>query len=103
MSPEYLPNRSWAEVDLDAIAHNVETIRRQVRRSAEICAVVKADSYGHGVERVVPVLLKNGATRLAVSMLDEGIQLRDRGIDVPILILGYTDPRRAPARLAVAL
>lgn len=100
MSPEYLPNRSWAEVDLDAIARNVALIRRHVRRSAEICAVVKADSYGHGVERVVPVLLKNGATRLAVSMLDEGIQLRDRGIDVPILILGYTDPRRAPEIIA---
>ena len=100
MTPDYLPNRSWAEVDLDAIARNASLIRRRVRRSAEICAVVKADSYGHGVERVVPVLLKNGATRLAVSMLDEGIQLRGSGIDVPILILGYTDPRRAPEIIA---
>ncbi len=95
MMTDYLPNRSWAEVDLDKIAANVRVIRSHVRRSAEIMGVVKADSYGHGVEQVVPVLLKAGVNRLAVSMLDEAIQLRDRGIDVPILILGYTDPRRA--------
>ena len=95
MSTDYLPNRSWAEVDLDQIAANVRLIRRHVRRSAEIMGVVKADSYGHGVERVVPVLLASGVSRLAVSMLDEAIQLRTRGIEVPILILGYTDPRRA--------
>lgn len=95
MSTDYLPNRSWAEVDLDQIAANVKLIRRHVRRSAEIMGVVKADSYGHGVERVVPVLLASGVSRLAVSMLDEAIQLRSRGIEVPILILGYTDPRRA--------
>jgi alanine racemase len=100
MSPDYLPNLSWAEVSLDAIAHNVRLIRHHVHRSAEICAVVKADCYGHGVERVVPVLLKNGATRLAVSMLDEGIQLRARGVTEPILILGYTDPRRAAEIIA---
>lgn len=100
MLPDYLPNRSWAEVDLDAIARNVQLIRSHVRRSAEIMGVVKADSYGHGVERVVPILIQSGVSRLAVSMLDEGIQLRDRGIEVPILILGYTDPRRAAEIIA---
>ena len=97
---DYMPNRSWAEVDLDAIARNVRLIRNHVRRSAEIMGVVKADSYGHGVERVVPILIKSGVSRLAVSMLDEGIQLRARGIEVPILILGYTDPRRAAEIIA---
>lgn len=91
----YLLNRSWAEVDLDAIAHNVREVRRHTRRGSEIMGVVKADAYGHGVDRVVPVLLENGVNRLAVSMLDEAIQLRHQDIDVPILILGYTDPRRA--------
>lgn len=100
MMTDYLPNRSWAEVDLDKIAANVRLIRSHVRRSAEIMGVVKADSYGHGVEQVVPVLLKSGVSRLAVSMLDEGIQLRTRGIEVPILILGYTDPRRAAEIIA---
>ncbi len=90
-----MPNRSWAEIDLDNLSENMRIIRRKVRKTCEIMAVVKADAYGHGVDRVVPVLLAGGATRLAVSMLDEAIQLRQNGIDVPILVLGYTDPRRA--------
>lgn len=91
----YLPNRSWAEIDLDALSANFNTIRKKVKRSCEIMAVVKADAYGHGVDRAVPILLEGGATRLAVSMLDEALQLRQNGIEVPILVLGYTDPRRA--------
>ena len=92
---ESLLNRSWAEVDLDAVAANARAIRVFVRRGAEVMGVVKADAYGHGVDEVVPVLLANGVSRLAVSMLDEAIQLRNKGIEAPILILGYTDPRRA--------
>jgi alanine racemase len=90
-----LLNRSWAEVDLDAIAANARAIRAFVRRGADVMGVVKADAYGHGVDEVVPVLLANGVSRLAVSMLDEAIQLRNKGVEVPILVLGYTDPRRA--------
>ncbi|MHB1452919.1 MAG: alanine racemase [Saccharofermentanales bacterium] len=92
---DYLLNRSWAQVNLDSIAHNVRILRRIVKRNAEIMGVVKADAYGHGTKQVVPVLLRNGATRLAVSMLDEAIELRKNGVEVPILILGYTDPRRS--------
>ncbi len=99
MDHAYL-NRSWAEINLDAIAWNVRRIRSAVRRSCEIMGVVKADAYGHGVDEVVPVLLANGVSRLAVSMLDEAIQLRQAGIDVPILVLSYTDPRRAREILA---
>lgn len=92
---EYKLNRAWAEVDLDNIAHNVQQIRKFINKKTEIMAVVKADAYGHGVMEVTRTLLSNGVTRLAVSMLDEAIQLRKHGIDVPILILGYTDPARA--------
>ena len=92
---ETLLNRSWAEVDLDAVAANTRAIRAFVRRGAEVMGVVKADAYGHGVDEIVPVLLANGVTRLAVSMLDEAVQLRGKGVEVPILVLGYTDPRRA--------
>lgn len=87
--------RAWAEVNLDNIAHNVREIRRITSKKAEIMGVVKADAYGHGVMEVARTLLNNGITRLAVSMLDEAIQLRKSGFDVPILILNYTDPRRA--------
>jgi alanine racemase len=92
---DYLLNRSWAQVNLDSIAHNTVILRGHVRKNAEIMGVVKADAYGHGIRQVIPVLLQNGVTRLAVSMLDEAIELRKNGVEVPILILGYTDPRRA--------
>ncbi len=92
---DYKLNRAWAEIDLDAIAHNVREIRRITNKRAEIMGAVKADAYGHGVVETVRTMLDNGVTRLAVSMLDEAIQLRKLGIDVPILILSYTDPVRA--------
>lgn len=92
---DYKFNRAWAEVNLDNIAHNVKEIRRITDKKTEIMGVVKADAYGHGVMEVARTLIENGVTRLAVSMLDEAIQLRQNGIDVPILILSYTDPRRA--------
>lgn len=88
-------NRAWAEINLDHIGHNVREIARRVGKMTEIMAVVKADAYGHGVFETVPTLLENGASRLAVSMLDEAIQLRELGIKVPILVLSYTDPERA--------
>ena len=91
---DYKLNRAWAEIDLDAIAHNVREIRRITNKKSEIMAAVKADAYGHGVMEVVPTLIENGVTQLAVSMLDEAIQLRKLGIKVPILILSYTDPAR---------
>ncbi len=90
-----LVNRAWAEIDLDRIAGNVREIRRLVGQRTEIMAVVKADGYGHGVMETVRTMLDAGATRLAVSMLDEALQLRHMEIDVPILVLGHTDPKRA--------
>lgn len=92
---DYKLNRAWAEIDLDAIAHNVREIKKFTGKKVEMMGVVKADAYGHGVREVVRTLLDNGVTQLAVSMLDEAIQIRNMGIDVPILILGYTDPVRA--------
>ncbi len=88
-------NRAWAEINLDNIAHNVREIAKRIGKMTEMMAVVKADAYGHGVMETVPTLLDSGASRLAVSMLDEAIQLRKIGIKVPILVLSYTDPVRA--------
>jgi alanine racemase len=95
-----LLTRSWAEVNLDQIAANTRLLRSKVHRSCEVMGVVKADAYGHGVYPVVPVLLANGISRLAVSMLDEAIELRQSGVTVPILVLSYTDPRRSREILA---
>ena len=79
---EYKVTRTWAEINLDNIAHNVKEIQRLVGKRTEIMAVVKADAYGHGVLETVSTLIENGTSRLAVSMLDEAIQLRKIGIDV---------------------
>ncbi len=83
-----MDKRTWAEVDLDAIAHNIKEIRKITNPNAQIMAVVKADAYGHGFLEVTKTLLENGADRLAVAVLQEGKQLRSRGVKVPILILG---------------
>ncbi len=92
---DYKLNRAWAEVNLDIIAHNAREIRKFTNKKAEIMGVVKADAYGHGVFEVARTLISCGFTRLAVSMLDEAIQLRQGGITIPILVLSYTDPIRA--------
>lgn len=92
---DYKLNRAWAEINLDNIAHNVCEIKKITNKNTEIMGVVKADAYGHGVMEAAKTLLDNGVTRLAVSMLDEAIQLRNNGIKVPILVLSYTDPARA--------
>ncbi|MGI6077399.1 MAG: alanine racemase [Fastidiosipilaceae bacterium] len=91
----YVINRSWTEIDLSALAHNARQIKALTGPTCEIMGIVKADAYGHGACEVAPVLLNNGFTRLAVSLLDEAIALRKSGITAPILILSYTDPRRA--------
>jgi alanine racemase len=79
----------YAEIDLDAIAYNMKNIKSLVK-DKEVIAVVKADCYGHGALDVVPTLLENGASRFAVAVLTEGIELRNDNIKAPIMILGYT-------------
>ncbi len=84
-------HRIWAEIDLDAIAHNVREIRRRLKPETRLMGVVKADAYGHGVMETAKTILENGADSLAVACIDEAVQLRRQGIDVPILVLGASD------------
>ncbi|NFN93437.1 alanine racemase [Clostridium botulinum] len=79
----------WAEIDLDAIAYNMRNIKK-LAQNKDVIAVVKADCYGHGALDVVPTLLENGASRLAVAVLTEAIELRNNDVTAPIMILGYT-------------
>ena len=74
------------EVDLDAIAHNVARLRQQAG-GAEVCAVVKADGYGHGAVAAARAAVAGGATWLAVALVEEGLELRDAGVEVPVLLL----------------
>jgi alanine racemase len=77
---------AWAEIDLDAIAHNVEVLRTAVQ-PAEVWAVVKADGYGHGAVCVAERAIATGAAGLCVALAREGFELRAAGIGAPILVL----------------
>lgn len=88
-----------ADVDVDAIAHNVRTIAAIT--GGEVCAVVKADGYGHGAVPAAQGSLRGGATWLAVALVEEGELLRREGIDVPILVLAEP-PVAAVERLLAA-
>ena len=91
----YLTGRCWAEIDLDAFCHNFELIQQNAN-GTPVCAVIKADAYGHG-DLVVANLLSNlGAAWFAAAALPEALRLRRHGITKPILLLGYTDPAQAP-------
>jgi len=83
--------RTWTEVDLDAIGHNIQAIRALLTTAPKICqfmAVVKADAYGHGMVQVARAAVEAGAHWLGVATLDEGLALRVAGFHEPVLILG---------------
>ena len=87
-----------AEVDADAIAHNVAFVTGVVAPS-RVCAVVKADGYGHGAAVVARAALRGGASWLAVALVEEAARLRDAGVDAPILLLSECRPEAMrPAR-----
>lgn len=79
----------WAEIDLDKIEYNMRNIK-SLAKDKEVIAVIKADGYGHGAVDIAPVVLESGASRLAVAVLSEAIELRKNSITSPIIILGYT-------------
>lgn len=80
--------RAWVEVNLAAIAHNVRQIRSLLAARTALMAVIKADAYGHGATTIAQTVLQAGATWLGVATIPEGIELREAGIDAPILVLG---------------
>ena len=80
----------WTEINLDNLAHNIKEVRRITKKEALVTAVVKANAYGHGSIEASKVFLENGADRLAVATLSEGVELRRASIKAPILILGFT-------------
>jgi alanine racemase len=98
------PSRTWAEIDLGAIRHNVRALKRRAR-GAHLMAVVKADAYGHGSVPVSLAALEAGAEALAVVTAEEGAELRRAGITAPILVFTDLLPERLPLaeehRLAV--
>lgn len=90
--------RTWSEINLDSLKFNYNTIRKKIGGNVKFLGVVKADAYGHGSINVAKTLEEIGADYLAVSSIDEAMELRVNGIKMPILILGHT-PREQVARL----
>ncbi|MGO1468840.1 MAG: alanine racemase [Tissierella sp.] len=78
------------EINLDNLAYNIKKVRNYIKKDTLIMAVVKANAYGHGAVSAAKVFLENGADRLGVSVLREGIELRKKNIKAPILLLNYT-------------
>ena len=87
---------AWLEINLGALGANLKEVKRFVGENVEICAVVKADSYGHGSVESSKVFLGSGASSLGVATCDEGIELRNNGINAPISVLALSPTERFP-------
>ena len=92
---------TWAEIDLEIISNNTSIFYELLDDSVELCAVVKADGYGHGGVEVARQVLASGATWLAVAFVEEAAALRSEGIEAPILLL--SEPRPNEMREVVEL
>ena len=98
MSSDIKPSergRAWIEIDLDALAFNIADFRSKIPDNCEIMAIVKANAYGHGAERVAKHLTGEGISTFAVATVAEGAKLRNSVPDGDILILGHTLPEDA--------
>lgn len=86
----------WIEIDLDAVMHNVKAVKALLQPGTRLMAVVKADGYGCGGVEVSRAVLEAGADMLGVTTVDEGMELRDKGIEAPILIFSPVSLREVP-------
>ncbi|TYO94949.1 alanine racemase [Desulfallas thermosapovorans] len=89
----------WLDINIGALAHNIKQLKSIISPQTELMAVVKANAYGHGAVEVARTALASGATRLGVARVTEGTELRQAGIEAPVLVLGYTVPEDYPAIL----
>lgn len=100
-----MENLTWVEVDLSAIRNNVRQMKAVAQ--TQVMAVVKANAYGHGAGPVARAAAEAGADWLGVARLEEGLALREAGLQLPILVLGYTAPneagRAAASRLSLTV
>jgi len=103
MAAGQAPWPCWIEVDLDAIVHNVASIRSLIGPSCQVMAVVKAEAYGHGAPAVATSALGAGASWLAVAKVREGLRLRDARVQAPILVLGSIPGREVSTAVELGL
>jgi alanine racemase len=91
-----LPRTAWLEIDLDALTHNARLIAGLLPGGVRLEPVIKADAYGHGAVPAARALAKDGARSFSVATYDEALELRQAGVDVPILIIFPIPPELAP-------
>ena len=92
--------RSWTEINLDHLAHNVSVIRKKTGKNVKMLGVVKSDAYGHGVVEIAKKLQQLGTDYLATAWLKEASELRQSGVTLPILILSHTSASQAEELIA---
>ncbi len=102
MPVEGVRRPAWAEISRTALAHNIAALQR-VLGDTKLCAVVKANGYGHGAPLAARAALDGGAHALAVAIVDEGIELRGSGVSAPILLLAEIPPETIPDALSHSL
>ncbi len=90
--PPIVVRPTYAHIDTAALTHNLGVVRRRVGPRCRVLAVVKADGYGHGAIEAARALCEAGAWGLAVSLVEEGVELRQAGITAPVLVLGGVVP-----------
>ena len=88
--------RSWVEIDLGSLRHNVKALSALLPEGCQLMPAVKANAYGHGAVPVARALSRMGIRRFCVATAREGAELRGKGIEGEILVLGYTDPSQFP-------
>lgn len=81
--------RCYADIDLRAIGHNIDQVKGKIPEGVKVMAVIKADAYGHGAVQVGKYL-ENQVDYFGVATIEEAVELRKSGLQLPILILGYT-------------
>ncbi len=98
-----LPRPTWVEIDLDAVAHNVSTVRRSIGSGVFFFAVLKAEAYGHGLAPVAETCLEHGADGISVGNPFDAVCLREHGLRCPILLYASTLPSQASTVLKYGL
>lgn len=94
-------HRSYVEIDLDALTHNMSTIKQGLAPGAHLAAVVKSNAYGHGVKLAWRAFVKGGADWLCVDSLHEAAELREDGCDLDIFVMGHIPPQHAKEAVAL--
>ncbi|MCY3945897.1 MAG: alanine racemase [Anaerolineaceae bacterium] len=94
---------TWLEIDQSAIRSNLRTLRGLTGPQTRLMAIIKAEAYGHGAPATARSVLAAGAQALGVASLGEALELREAGIDAPILLLSYVPPRAVPTAIELNL